>query len=77
MLPKSVIACLAAIAFVTTTALLSTGASAGRGGRQPGTWNWPPYAEGGNMPRTTCGYVLINPYPYKHRGQGRRIYQCR
>jgi hypothetical protein len=53
MLPKSVIACLAATAFVATTALMPTGASAGaRGGAanvpQPGTWNWPPYAEGGN-----------------------------
>ena len=49
-MPKSVIACLAATAFVATTALMPTGASAGRGGPQPGTWNWPPYAEGGNMP---------------------------
>jgi hypothetical protein len=78
MLPKSVIACLAATAFVATTALMPTGASAAsRGGPQPGTYNWPPYAEGGNMPRTTCGYVWVNPYPYKHRGQGRWIYQCR
>jgi hypothetical protein len=55
MLPKSVIACLAAIAFIGTTALMATGASAaGRGAAgnvpTPGTWNWPPYAEGGNMP---------------------------
>ena len=82
MLPKSVIACLAATAFVATTALMPTGASAGaRGGAanvpQPGTWNWPPYAEGGNMPRTTCGYVWVNPYPYKPRGQGRWVYECR
>jgi hypothetical protein len=77
MLPKSAIACLAATAFVATTALMPTGASAGRGGPQPGTWNWPPYAEGGNMPRTTCGYVWVNPYPYKPRGQGRWAYQCR
>ena len=54
MLPKFVIVCSAATAFVATTALMSTGASAGgRGGAgnvpQPGTWNWPPYAEGGNM----------------------------
>jgi hypothetical protein len=48
MLPKSVIACLAATAFIATTALMPTGASAAR--PQPGTWNWPPYAEGGNMP---------------------------
>ena len=34
MLPKSVIACLAATAFVATTALMPTGASAGGGGRQ-------------------------------------------
>jgi hypothetical protein len=32
MLPKSVIACLAAAAFVAATALMPTGASAGRGG---------------------------------------------
>jgi len=54
MLLKSVIACLAVVA---ATVLMPTGASAaGRGGGnwpQPGTWNWPPYAEGGNMPRTT------------------------
>jgi hypothetical protein len=75
MLPKSVIACLAATAFVATIALMPTDASAGR--PQPGTWNWPPYAEGGNMPRTTCGYVLVNPRPYGPRGQGRWIYQCR
>ena len=59
MSSKSVIYCLAATAFVATTALMPTGASAGRGGLQPGTWNWPPYAEGG-MPRTTCGYVWVN-----------------
>ena len=78
MLLKSVIACLAVVA---ATVLMATGAcAAGRGGAnwpQPGTWNWPPYAEGGNMPRTTCGYVWVNPYPYKPRGQGRRVYQCR
>ena len=77
MLPKSVIACLAATAFVATTALMSTSASAGRGGPQPGTWNWPPYAEGGNMPQTTCGYVWVNSYPYKPRSHARWIYQCR
>jgi hypothetical protein len=38
------------------------------------TWNWPPYAEG---PRTTCGYVWVNPYSYRHRGQGRWVYECR
>ena len=51
---KSVICCLAATAFVAATALMPTGASAGgRGGAgnvpQPGTWNWPPYAEGGSL----------------------------
>jgi hypothetical protein len=44
MLPKFVIVCSAATAFVATTALMPTGASAGgRGGAgnvpQPGTWN--------------------------------------
>jgi hypothetical protein len=73
MLAKSVIACLAAAAFVAATALMPTSASAGgRGGPQPGTWNWPPYAEGGNVPRTTCGYVRVNP-----RSQGRWVYECR
>jgi hypothetical protein len=38
---------------------------------QPGTWNWPPYAEGG--PQATCGYVWINPY---HRS-GHWVYHCR
>jgi hypothetical protein len=72
MSSKSVIACLAASAFVATTALMPTDASAGRGGLQPGTWNWPPYPEGGNMPRTTCGYVWVNPDPYSpgFRGDG-------
>jgi hypothetical protein len=78
MLPKFVIVCLAATAFVATTALMPTGASAARGNvPQPGTWNWPPYAGGGNMPRATCGYVWVNPYPYKPRPQGRWVYQCR
>jgi hypothetical protein len=54
MLPKSVIACLAAAAFVAATALMPTGAYA-TGGLQPGTWKWPPYADGGNMHRTACG----------------------
>jgi hypothetical protein len=83
MLRKNVIVCLAATAFAAS-ALMATGASAagGRGGAaanvpQPGTWNWPPYAEGGNMPRSTCGYVLVNPYHYKVRNQGRWVYQCR
>src|SRR6516165_12583083 len=54
-LSKSVMVCLAATALVATTTLMPTGASAaGRGGGanwpQPGTYNWPPYAEGGNMP---------------------------
>ena len=51
-------------AFAATTAMLPTVASAGFAAGnypQPGTWNWPPYAEGGNMPRTTCGYVWVNP----------------
>jgi len=43
---------------------------------QPGTWNWPTYAEGGNMPQTTCGYVWINPYRQKP-GSGHWVYHCR
>jgi hypothetical protein len=62
MLRKSVIACLVATSFVVATALMVTGASAGRGSvPSPGTWNWPPYAEGWSVPRTTCGYVRVNP----------------
>ena len=44
MLPKSVIACLAASAF-GTGALMPTGAFAVKGGPMPGTWNWPPTLE--------------------------------
>jgi hypothetical protein len=77
MLPKTVIACFVVTAFTTTAFIPTDVSAAGRGGGnwpQPGTWNWPPYAEGGNMPRTTCGYVWVN--PYKHRNQGRWIYHC-
>jgi hypothetical protein len=75
MLPKFVIAC---VAIVAAAALMATGASAGRGAvPSPGTWRWPPYSEGGNMPKNTCGYVRVNPYPYNPRAHGRRIYQCR
>jgi hypothetical protein len=80
MIARCVVFWLAATAFVATAAMLPTVASAGFAAGNypmPGTWNWPPYAEGGNMPRTTCGYVRVNPYPYKPRGQGRWIYQCR
>jgi hypothetical protein len=52
MLPRCVVVCLAATAFATM-AMLPAVASAGFSGGnwpQPGTWNWPPYAEGGNMP---------------------------
>ena len=60
MLPKSVIACLAASAFVTG-ALTPTGASAVKGGPMEGTWNWPPYAgSGGGMPgQSMCSYVRV------------------
>ena len=80
MLRKFVVICLAAYAAIT--ALTPTGAlAAGHGGGanwpQPGTWNWPPYAEGGNMPQSTCGYVWVNPYHHKLRNQGRWAYQCR
>ncbi len=75
MLSKFLIASLAVVA---ATALMPVSASAvSRGGPQPGTYNWPPYAEGGNMPRATCGYVWVNPYPHKPRPQGRWVYQCR
>jgi hypothetical protein len=80
MLPRCVVVCLAATAFATTVmlpAVASAGFAAGNW-PQAGTWNWPPYAEGGNMPRTTCGYVLLNPSPYgPRRGQGRWGYVCR
>jgi hypothetical protein len=78
MLGKSVIICLAATAFAAATALMATDASAGgRGGvgnvPQPGTWNWPPYAEGGNMPRNACGYVRMRPYK---SAKPQWVYQC-
>jgi hypothetical protein len=75
MLTKLEIAC---FAIVAAASLIATGASAGRGAvPSPGTWRWPPYAEGGNMPKTTCGYLRVNPFPYNSRAQGRWIYQCR
>jgi hypothetical protein len=47
----------ATVLLVTSTMALATvahGMGGGHGGGanwpQPGTWNWPPYAEGGNMP---------------------------
>jgi hypothetical protein len=74
MLPKFVICCLAATAFVATTALMPTGASAGGYGGganwpQPGTWNWPPYTE------TNCGYVWLN--SHRQTGYGQWVYRCR
>ena len=76
MLPKSVIACLAASAF-GTGALMPTGASAVKGGPMPGTWNWPPYAgSGGGMPgKSICSYVRVEPYRHKP-GKGQWVYQC-
>jgi hypothetical protein len=47
MVPKPLVACLAATALVSAAALMPVRASAAsRGGPQPGTWNWPPYTEG-------------------------------
>jgi hypothetical protein len=47
----------ATVLLVTSMMALATvahGMGGGRGGGgnvpQPGTWNWPPYADGGNMP---------------------------
>ena len=76
MLPKSVIACLAASAF-GTGALMPTGAFAVKGGPMPGTWNWPPYAgSGGGMPgKSICSYVRVEPYRHKP-GKGQWVYQC-
>lgn len=79
MLARCVV-CLAATAFVATTVMPPSVASAGFSAGnwpQPGTFNWPPYAEGGNMPRTACGYVRVNHYPYKPQSQWRWVYQCR
>jgi hypothetical protein len=76
MLPKSVIACLSGAAFIATNALMPTGVSAAsRGGLQPGTYNWPPYAESGNLPGTICGHVWIHPYRHKP-AKGQWVYQC-
>jgi hypothetical protein len=80
MVAGRVIVCLAAAMFVATMAILPTVASAGFSAGnwpQPGTYNWPPYAEGGNMPRTTCGYVRVNPYSHKPHSQWLWVYQCR
>ena len=79
MLRKFLVICPLA-AFAAITALTSTGALARHGGGganwpQPGTPNWPPYAEGGNMPQTTCGYVWMNPYRHKS-GSGHWVYHC-
>jgi hypothetical protein len=76
MLPKPVIACLAASAF-GTGALMPTGAFAVKGGPMPGTWNWPPYAgSGGGMPgKPICSYVRVEPYRHKP-GKGQWVYQC-
>jgi hypothetical protein len=78
MLRNSVIVGLVATAVAAAAALVATDASAGgRGGvgnvPQPGTWNWPPYAEGGNMPRTACGYVPIRPYK---SAKPQWVYKC-
>ena len=65
MLPKTVIAGLAAAALMTGAALIPTGASAaGHGGAgnwpQPGTWNWPEYA--GAPP--TCNWSHVKYYDH-------------
>ena len=76
MLARCVVVGLAATAFAAKTIMPTSASAAGaQNWRQPGTWNWPPYAEGGNTPRTTCSYVWG--YPYKPRGQGGWVYQCR
>ncbi len=70
MLPKSVIACAAATAFVAATALIPTGASAAGAMNWPqeGTWNWPPSTG------STCGYMWVNSH---HKpGNGHWTYQC-
>jgi hypothetical protein len=76
ILPKPVIASLAAMA-VATGALMPTGASAVRGGPVQGIWNWPPYAgSGGGMPgKTMCSYVRANPNGRKS-GRDHGVYQC-
>jgi hypothetical protein len=76
MLPKSVIACLAASAFAIG-ALMPTGASVARGVPMQGTYRWPPYAFGsdGGMAGTACGYVWANPYRHKP-GKGQWVYHC-
>jgi hypothetical protein len=82
MLSKSVFTCLAAAAFVAAIALMPPGASARAPGApgaanvpQPGTYKWPPYAEGGNMPQATCGYLWVTPYRHNPRN-GQWVYRC-
>lgn len=61
MVPKPLVACLAATALVSAAALMPVRASAAsRGGPQPGTWNWPPYTEGATS-GAACGYVVVKP----------------
>ena len=75
MLFKPVIACLVITAFA---AVIPTSASAFRGAPMQGTYRWPPGAFGtdGGTPGPTCGYIWVNPYPYKPRTRGRWVYQC-
>jgi hypothetical protein len=75
MLPKSGFTCLAAGAFVATTAMLPTVALAAHTGGgdagnypQPGTYNWPPYTE------TNCGYVWLN--SHRQTSYGQWVYRC-
>jgi hypothetical protein len=76
MLPKSGFTCLAAAAFVATTAMLPTVALAAHIGGgfgagnypQPGTYNWPPYTE------TNCGYVWLN--SHRQTSYGQWVYRC-
>jgi hypothetical protein len=52
------------------------GAPAAANVPQPGTWNWPPYTEGGYIPQTTCGYGWMNPNRHK-QGREHWVYHCR
>jgi hypothetical protein len=78
MLPKTVLASLAAATVIAGSALISTGASAagGHGGAagnwpQSGTWNWPEYA--GAPP---CTWTHVKYYDDHGRPHWRREHVC-
>jgi hypothetical protein len=75
MLPKTVIAGLAAVAFIVGTALTPSGASAAaaavHGGGGPSFLVMPPFVG----PGSTCEWVQVKYYSHKH-AYWRSVQQC-